>query len=110
MIRGMEINREKYKALVLYIIWRAGEKRDFGSTKLNKVLWFTDARVNEAFGRPITGETYIREKHGPVPKHILEVLRELEDDGLIGVWSEPYFDHKITRYRAHQPPSTDLFT
>ncbi|MGE3702541.1 MAG: Panacea domain-containing protein [Hyphomicrobiaceae bacterium] len=106
----MDFDRGKFKALVLYVIWRAGEQRDFGSTKLNKALWFADARANEALGSPITGETYIREKFGPVPKHILDVLSELETEEQIVVWSEPFFDHKITRFQAFQPPSTDLFT
>ena len=106
----MTFNRDKFKALVLYVIWKAGERRDFGSTKLNKVLWFADARANEALGRPITGETYVREKFGPVPRHILEVRSELENEKLIAVWSEPFFDHKVTRFRAFAPPSTELFT
>lgn len=106
----MEFNRDKFKALALYIIWRAGERRDFGSTKLNKVLWFAEARANEAFGQPIAGETYIRDKFGPRPKHILEIQGELENEGLISVWSEPFFDHKITRFRAFQPPDTSVFS
>jgi hypothetical protein len=106
----MNFNREKFKALVLYVIWRAGEQRNFGSTKLNKALWFSDARAHEALGEPITGETYIREKFGPVPKHIVEVQNELEREGRIVVWSEPYFEHKIARFRAFEPPSTALFS
>ena len=77
---------------------------------LNKALWFSDARANEALGRPITGETYVRQKFGPVPKHIFEVLEDLEREGQIMVWSEPFYEHKITRFRAFEPPSTDLFT
>ena len=107
--KSINFDREKFKALVLYVIWRAGEQRDFGSTKLNKVLWFSDARANEALGRPITGEAYVRQKFGPVPKHILDVQQELEDEGKIAVWNEPFHDHKITRYRAFQPPDTTLF-
>jgi hypothetical protein len=106
----MDFDREKFKALVLYVIWRGGEQPGFGSTKLNKVLWFSDARANEALGRPITAETYIREKFGPVPKHIVEVLTELEDEGQIMTWSEPYYEHKITRFRAFEPPSTAPFS
>jgi len=105
----MDFDRQKFKALVLYVIWRAGESRDFGSTKLYKILWFAEARANEAFGKPIAGETYVRQKFGPVPKHIKEVIQELEDEELISVWSEPFHDHMITRYRAFQPADTQLF-
>jgi hypothetical protein len=106
----MDFDRDKFKALVLYVIWAAGERSDFGSTKLNKVLWFSEARVYEAYGRPITGETYIRQKFGPVPQHLVEVREELQNEGLITIWSEPLFDHQVTRFRAFEPPSTALFT
>jgi hypothetical protein len=40
----------------------------------------------------------------------VEVQSELEREGQIEVWSEPYFEHKITRFRAFEPPSTALFS
>ena len=106
----MDLNREKLRALVLYIIWKAGEQKDFGITKLYKTLWFSEARAYQALGRPITGETYVRQKFGPVPKHVGDVLNELERDGQIMIWSEPYFDFKVIRFRAFEPAGTDLFT
>ena len=106
----MSYDHTKYKALVLYIVWRTGDVRDFGVTKLNKVLWFVDARAFEALGKPVTGETYIRRKFGPVPKHIDTVLDELRIDGLVQAWTEPYFEHVVQRYAAHAPPDTSMFT
>lgn len=105
----MSFDREKFRALVLYVVWKTGEVRDFGSVKLNKVLWFSDARTYEAFGRSVTGETYVRRKYGPVPKHIQSVLDELVDAGSIQVWTEPYFEHESRRYAAHAPPDTSMF-
>lgn len=106
----MSFNHDRFKTLVLYVIWRTGDLRDFGATKLNKVLWFSDARAFEALGASITGETYVREKFGPVPVHIQEVLAELQGKGLIQSWIEPYFDFEVTRYRAHQPPDISAFS
>ena len=103
-------DQEKFKSLVLYVIWRTGDLRDFGSVKLNKALWFSDARAFEALGKAVTGETYIREKFGPVPRHILPILDELLAEGLIQAWREPFFEFEITRYRAHQPPDIGMFT
>jgi hypothetical protein len=106
----MEFDREKFKQLVLYVIWRTSDRQDFGSTKLYKTLWFAEARANEAFGRPIAGETYIRDKFGPRPEHIRDVLEELEAEELISVWSEPFHQYTITRLRAFQPPDTTVFS
>lgn len=103
-------DKEKFRALVLYIVWRTGDVRDFGAIKLNKVLWFTDARTYEALGGSITGESYVRRKFGPVPEHIDETLNELIEEGRIHGWSEPYFDFEVKRYSAHEPADTSLFT
>lgn len=105
----MKLNRQKLKALVHYIIWRAGSARDFGAVMLNKMLWFSDARAFEAFGKPITGETYIRRKLGPVPKHVDSVLDELVDQEAIEVWTERFHEHRIKRYAAFAPPDMSDF-
>jgi len=106
----MDFNREKFKSLVLYVIWKTSDVRDFGVTKLNKVLWFVDARCFEAFGKSVTGETYIRRKFGPVPMHVEEVLQELVVDGDLQFWAEPYFDFEVKRYSAHAPPDISEFS
>jgi Protein of unknown function (DUF4065) len=106
----MTFDQNKFKALVLYVIWRTGDVRDFGAIKLNKVLWFTDARTFEALGKPVTGETYIRRKFGPVPLHIDATLTELIQDGQIQTWTEPYFDFEVKRYSTHAPPDTTIFS
>jgi hypothetical protein len=104
-----QFDRAKFKALVLYVIWRAGQLRDFGATKLNKVLWYSDARAFEAYGKSITGETYVRQKFGPVPRHILPVLDELQKEGSVEAFTERHFDYEVTRYNAHQPADISLF-
>lgn len=106
----MNFDRKKFKALVLYIIWKTGSFQNFGVTKLNKVLWFSDARMYEAYGTSVTGETYIRRKHGPVPEHIDSILDELAEEGLVQFWAEPYFDFEVKRYEAHEPGDTSRFS
>lgn len=98
----MAFDREKFKQLVHYVVWRAGKRDWFGATKLNKVLWFADARRYVESGRSITGATYIREKHGPVPKAMMPVRAELEGEGAIRVTRLP----EMTRIIALVPPDT----
>ena len=106
----MPYDKEKFKNLVLYVIWRTGNVQNFGATKLNKVLWFSDARAYEAFGHSVTGETYIRRKFGPVPKHIDDILNELVLEGRTQAWTEPFFEYEVKRYAAHAPPDTSMFS
>ena len=106
----MSLDRIKFRTLVLYVIWRTSDFRDFGATKLNKVLWFCDARTFEALGKPVTGEVYIRRKFGPVPMHIDEVLTELTAQGVIQASIEHVFDFEVKRYSAYEPADTRMFS
>jgi hypothetical protein len=100
------LNFEKFKRAVHYIIWRAGNRKNFGATKLNKVLWFTDARMYVLHQQSMTGATYIREKHGPVPKPFLPAREELKKAGIIEVWK----DGKLTRFRSKSDPDMTAFS
>lgn len=106
----MAFQNEKLRALVHYVIWRAGNREGFGATKLNKVLWFADARHYESNGRSITGETYIRQKHGPVPSHIVEVVADLERAGIVRVGTEFFQSKEIKRCVTDVRPDTSIFT
>lgn len=105
----MQFDRDKFKALVHYIIWKAGARDRFGATKLSKVLWFSDARAFVLAGKPITGAIYIREKWGPVPKQMMPVRAELEREGSIRVIGpRSTYDH--TKFTALVAPDMSGFT
>lgn len=108
--RVMTFDHEKFRSLVLYIIWKTSHRQGFGSTKLNKALWFAEARTFEAFGKPISGETFVRDKYGPRSTHLTEVCNELESNGLIEKFVERIYDYEAVRYRAFEPPATPAFT
>jgi hypothetical protein len=102
----VEFDKLKFKRLVHYIVWKVGKHDWFGATKLNKVLWFVDARAYTLTGRPITGETYTRGEFGPVPKHILPVQRELEHERTIRITKEG----RLTRIIALSPARPNWFS
>ena len=102
--RRFAFDREKFKRLVHYVIWRAGERDGFGAVKLNKILWFSDARAFMLRGKPITGASYIREKWGPGPRPMMPIRKELEREGAIRVWTDRHFDLPSTRFQALRAP------
>jgi hypothetical protein len=102
----MRFNKAKFKSLVRYVAWKAGRRDWFGATKLNKVLWFADARLFVLRGEPITGATYIREKYGPVPRQIMPIRAELEREGYIRVFKEG----ALVRVTADAQPDMSAFT
>jgi len=102
----MDFDREKFKRLVHYVIWRCRKRKWFGAVKLNKVLWFSDTESFALTGQPITGARYIREKYGPVPKAIVPVRSELEREGAVRIWQ----DGKVARADANTAPDMQLFS
>ena len=68
----------KFKSAVHYICDKASSDPSvLGAIKLNKVLWYSDVINYLITGKPITGETYIKRQHGPVPKDIIRAIDEL---------------------------------
>jgi hypothetical protein len=104
----MQFDREKFKAVFHYVVWKAGNIEGFGATKLYKVLWFSDARAFMLLKEPITGEVYIREKFGPLPKHALSVIDELEREGAIRVTQSRFFNRGIRHFESLRRPDRSL--
>jgi hypothetical protein len=102
----VEFDKPKFKRLVHYIIRRVGKHDWFGATKLNKVLWFAEARAYTLTGHPITGETYTRGEFGPVPKHIMPVRHELVREGT----TKETIEGKLTRIVALTPAKSTWFS
>lgn len=105
----MKFDAEKFKALVVYVIWKTTDVRNFGLTKLNKTLWFAEARIFEAYGRRLTGETFTRRQFGPVPIHLGDVLDQLVDAGVVQTTTEQVYDHQAKRYSTQSPPEISIF-
>jgi hypothetical protein len=103
-------DRDKFKRLIHFVIYRTQSLEGFGATKLYKVLWFSEAKIFALTGRPITGAVYIREEHGPVPKFGKEIREELQAEGLTREWKEPFYKRTITRFYASRGPNMAGFT
>jgi hypothetical protein len=72
----------KFKELILYFAKRGlDENLVIGSTKLNKLLFFSDFRAYAKLGTPITGARYQKLEWGPAPRALLPVRAELVEDG-----------------------------
>jgi len=100
----MQFDHDKFKALLHFVVWKAGDKDGFGATKLYKVLWFADARAYMLHGKPMTGETYIREKFGPWPRHADSTVRELANEGSIRTWKDDYYGKTIRHFHSLRLP------
>ena len=108
MQAAAEFNREKFKALVLYICSRT-EPAALGSNKLNLILWHSDTKWYLLSGLPLTGAKYIRYQQGPVACGLWPILQELQAEGALAM-REPPYGGQGREFFALRPASLDLFT
>lgn len=79
--RRFEFQREKFIELMLYFSQRGiTERMVIGSTRLNKLLFFSDMRAFAELGEPITGARYQRLEFGPAARAMLPVREELVEN------------------------------
>lgn len=63
--------------LLLLVAERSVDDRNFGKTKLNKILYYIDFEAFAQLGRSITGAQYQRRPYGPVPREITSARQDL---------------------------------
>ncbi len=101
---------EKFKALAHFIMHECKDNPSrLGATRLNKALWFADSYAYAKNGESITGDEYVKRQNGPVPKHILSTIGELQNTGKVAV-QEPLFQYDSRKYISLQEPDTGLLT
>ena len=76
-------NKEKFKAMIHYIVDKCGVKKNFGRTVLYKLLYFSEFNYFELYEKYIAHEDYKKYPMGPVPSHYFEVTDELISENKI---------------------------
>ena len=69
-MNNTKANDTKMRELILYVASKSQHDPKFGSTKLNKILFFADFAFYFKHGRSVTGQEYMRLKHGPAPRRL----------------------------------------
>lgn len=87
---------EKYKSAVHYIIDSCKNPLTLGSIKLNKILFYSDGEIFLREKKSITNDIYIKRQFGPVPKNIINILKELEKEGKIAISKKKYDSYNHT--------------
>ena len=94
----MQLDREKYINLIMYILSQCYNKPNFGKTVLCSILYFIDFGYYERYGELMTNETYIKSKRGIRPEHFMEISQDLISKNQLFLKKEPYYQHTIHRY------------
>lgn len=96
--------------LMLYVAKKSQFDPNFGGTKLNKILFYSDFAAFGRTGKPITGAEYIKQEFGPTPKRLLPVRKQLEKKGEAAVQKVDFLGKEQQRLVALREPDLSLFT
>ena len=77
-----DIDKSKAINSILFVLNELGDKKS-DAHKVFKILYFADQKHLVTYGRPITGDTYLKMTYGPVPSFIRDVSEGNEKEGLI---------------------------
>ena len=57
------------------IVWLADKEPNIDIYHVAKILFYADKRHLNKYGRPVTGDTYIKMEYGPAPSLALDIIR-----------------------------------
>jgi uncharacterized phage-associated protein len=80
-------NLDKSLQVILYVA-QSLSRKDFH--KIFKIIYFADRNHLAKYGRPITGDMYIKMTDGPVPSKIYDIFKAVRGDS--------FFTEDATRY------------
>lgn len=104
------ISQEKLKELMIYIADKCSEDPRFGLTKLAKIICFSDMLHYANYGQSITGQSYIKEKQGPLAKDFYKVKNQLIKDRDVVEKNVPVITHHRKQLVATREPNYELFS
>jgi Protein of unknown function (DUF4065) len=101
MPNDMQFDRQKLKAVILYICSKCSPEQ-LGAVKLHKVLYFSDMLRYLQTRHALIGAEYRKRPFGPTCVQLLPTLTEMVSAGEIVVRESNYFGYRKTEYEARK--------
>jgi len=93
-----EINMEKFRNILLYILEQCSGKPNIGETVLNKLLYFCDFNYYELYEEHLTGARYRKLPYGPVPRELNAMINQMLENGQLKRIKTNYHGYIQIRY------------
>jgi uncharacterized phage-associated protein len=94
----IQFDRDKLKEAV-WLIASYCPPEELGNVKMHKILYFSDMLFFLHEGRPITGVEYLKQKFGPVARHLTAAVNTLISDGVLEVSESEYYGYYKKMYK-----------
>jgi transcriptional regulator with XRE-family HTH domain len=93
-----ELNVNKLKDILLYILERCAGKPNVGETLLYKLLYFSDFNFFELYEEHLSGAEYKKLPFGPVPQKLSTIISQMIDNKQLIRLKVEYHGYPQTRY------------
>ena len=94
-----ELNVNKFKNLIIYILEKCAGKPNVGETVLYKLLYFSDFNYYELYEEHLSGAIYRKLPNGPVPMSIDTILDSMINvDNSLKRFKTEYYGYQQKRY------------
>ncbi len=100
----------KFAEEVLHVAEGLKDDRGGGATKLNKVLFFAEFTHLRRHGRAISGCEFQKLPHGPAPRQLLPVRRQLIASGSVELVEEDFLGRPQHRLVPRRAANLKVFT
>jgi len=106
----MTFDEHKLRELIVYLARKSEGDANFGTVKLNKLLFFADFSAYRRWGAAITGACYQKFDSGPAPREGAAIRIDLESDGSILEVERNYYGLRHRAIIARRDPNLEPFS
>ncbi|MCD4792922.1 MAG: DUF4065 domain-containing protein [Bacteroidales bacterium] len=104
-----ELNVNKFKDILLYILEKCAGKPNVGETLLYKLLYFSDFNYYELYEEHLSGAEYRKLPYGPVPQKLAYIINQMIANKQLKRFKTDYHGYPQTRYiPLSKPDLTNL--
>jgi len=101
-------DKDKFKAVLTYVLKRVGGKPNVGMTVLYKLLYFIDFDYYERYEEQLTGAAYMRNHFGPTPVMFTKLVKEMENKNEIEIVSSKFYKKDQKKFFVNPEYEPDI--
>ena len=105
-----ELQIDKFKNVLLYLLECCAGKPNIGETALNKLLYFCDFNYYEIYEEHLTGARYKKLPYGPVPQQLDMIINQMVSNRQVQRIKTAYHGYTQTRYLPLIKPDLTLIS
>ena len=93
-----QLEVDKFKDILLYILEKCAGKPNVGETLLYKLLYFSDFNYYEIYEEHLSGAEYRKLPFGPVPQKLDAIINQMISSKMLKRFKTEYHGYPQTRY------------